>query len=240
MIKLSDWESSFFSKRIGSISYDDLCVLVDNREFNKYAKGFDLVTLEMPLRELTPAKGKHISTFGFFLADSKADFKFKLISRNNWQNSNLDLAKNENYSSLREFSKGLFKDSRFYYPPFSVAEGEAFFAQWLHNAILGEFDDYCFFSQDSGKIQGFVTSRLDLVEKRIRIGLIGTDAKTRGLGLGKRLFNFIYKNGFESGAEHLFVATQVRNQQAMGFYSHLGGVIDEITQIFYFSPTLER
>lgn len=240
MISSLKWESDFFSKRIGSVAYKELPDMRQLGGFYDSANDYDVVVMHIPIEELTPKIYFILSKMGFFLADTKVDFKFDIKTKITDKEHNIRVAKIDDYDRLATFTKDLFKDSRYFYLPFSKEEGNKFFAEWLRNAILGKFDDKCFF-QEECHIEGFVTTRLNNVEKNIRIGLIGVNQLLHGKGIGKKLLNYTFSYGWENGAESLYVATQAKNMNAVGFYTHLGGEVSEITQVFYYLPNpLER
>ncbi len=206
------WESDFFSLMMGKVDIaqiDHLTVeacqqwaLVQaNVESDDYA------TLDK------------LSALGFQLVEGEADYALPVTETE--RQEGIRIARPSQIEQLKVLAARAFTESRFREPWVTDNSRQQFYARWIENAVLGQFDDQCLIAvDDTGAINGMVSLRQH--DQHARIGLLAVESEQRGLGIGQRLVLAAADWARVRGLKQLWVATQLSNVAAMRLYARAG------------------
>jgi TDP-D-fucosamine acetyltransferase len=124
---------------------------------------------------------------------------------------------------LEVIAREAFAVTRFtmdpHFPPDAV---DRLYAAWITNSCRGYADEVLVFAPDDAPI-GFVTLHLEH-DRAGRIGLIGVDSGSRGMGTGRHLMTSALAWFGAKGQREVRVATQGANVRAQRFYQQSGFV----------------
>lgn len=222
-LKVLEWDSAFFGKKIG------LLVLGGSQKITDESLcGFDLIQAKVLGSDYVAIDilGHH----GFRLAGSDADFC--LLVKQTERQPGVRIAKPSQIPVLRRLAAQLFVYSRYREPWFSVQQNQALYSQWVENAVLGSFDNLCLVvCAADGQIEGFVTLRLH--SDHGRIGLLGVLPTAQGKGRGLQLLRAAADCSRAQGCVELRIATQLSNLKAMRLYHRAGAELATIYHWFY-------
>ncbi|WP_421856375.1 GNAT family N-acetyltransferase [Marinomonas sp.] len=184
------WESDFFNRSIFDFDLNfKFDINVGEEDF-------------WPKNSLITAKVKSFDYFSLNLVNSlKFDFCegevvfekdiFNVIPLYQDEDFSKYLAKGDSIEELKTIVNGLYLNSRFRDPWFTLFERESFYKLWIENAVLSKFDDCCLILKDGSSIAGFVTLRIR--NNKGIIGLIGVKSAYQGQGIGKKLLQLVDK-----------------------------------------------
>ena len=216
MIKHLDWDSSFFSKKIGMLE------LSNDSNFPEIQNDFDLIYV-LSDKEIAV----DIFNFDESYSENKIVFSKKIVQK--WEladvnifSVNTDTPKEELYELA--FESGKF--SRFKLDPnFKQFEFEKLYKKWVDNSFTTEFADAVLIYKKQNKILGFVTYKV--LDKQATVGLIGVCSQYQGTGIGKKLIQSVEIDLANSGVDELRIPTQLQNELACLFYTKMGYEIIE-------------
>lgn len=177
---------------------------------------------------------------GFQLVESEVDCVFtKAQLVNDDQRplaSSLRLATSADRQALTAIARQSFRLSRFRAPWYHASASSDFYAQWVVNAIGGQFDDECWLWQDAlSPPQGFITLRW-LPQKQARIGLLAVNQQQQKQGIGQQLLQLALHRCQQQGIERLLVATQLSNLAALNLYLRYQAKISQTAYWLYRTP----
>ncbi len=223
MIKELTWDSNFFKKKIGELHIADTSLRDIETALKKaQEEGFKYITckIKSPLTDLI----KYLESMGFYLSDIGVTWSI-VTEKYSYSNKHADLslvkpimvATDKDIPILREMTNTLFEESRFYHDPFfSREEAEKLYQAWIENSVKGEIADKVFYAYDAG----FIVCKKQTSDEGT-ITLIGIKKDFRGKGLGARLVNEAIMWFKANRINTINIRTQLRNTNAMNFYSHL-------------------
>ena len=218
-----DWDSQFFAKKIGALVLSG-SQKIDVDIFSR----FDLIQAKVPASDYSVIDS--LAGLGFSLAESEADFCLTLCQTE--RQLGIRLARVKQIPILRSIAAPLFKLSRYRAPWFSLSQNQAFYSQWVENAVLDKFDNLCLVSSAAdGQVQGFVTLRRQ--NGYGRIGLLGVAPNAQGNGCGWQLLAAAADWARSQGYAELRVATQLSNLAAMRLYQRAGAKVTKVHHWFY-------
>jgi len=142
-------------------------------------------------------------------------------------------AKEKDISKLKEISKELYQDSRYFFDDnFDRAKVREFYQCWIERAVLGLFDDECFCLYEGRQPIGFCSIKYNLPSRTANIGLFGLAHKYQGKGLGKALLYMVFSNLMKKNIHKLQVVTQGRNYAAQRLYQG-AGFLTKASELWY-------
>ncbi len=139
-------------------------------------------------------------------------------------------ARAEDVPALEEIARTSFGLTRFFFDQRFARERVAeMYAIWVRRSVEG-WADAVLVSGPTGEPAGMITCHVE--SGGGRIGLIGTDARARGRGLGRGLMRGALDWFRQSGSSRVTVATQARNADAQRLYQRCGFVTGKVS-VFY-------
>lgn len=218
------WENAFFEVNSGLLSVSN-----DSPLTPESLQGFDIVQAKMLTQQT--AEIDALTGLGFRLVEGEADFVLSV--ENASRPEGIRIARAEHIPFLRQAASEAFAHSRFRAPWYKPGDSGRFYAQWVENAVKGEFDHQCLLAMSpDGAIQGFVSLR-ELKDGSARIGLLATLPEAQGLGVGQRLVTAAGDWSRARRLSRLHVATQLANLPALRLYQRCGGVIERTAYWLY-------
>lgn len=223
-VKILDWDSHFFKKKIGVIEL--------NTEIGVFSdiENFDLVYVKQ-----NEDKFIRIDNFNLTYIETKVIFSKSISKKNNplmrfvFSALETNISKEHIYKLAYESGKY----SRFKLDEnFDQLEFEALYQAWVDNSFRKEFSDDILIYKENNIILGFITYEI-IVDYAI-IGLLGVCDKYRGKGIGRALLDTVENQLTIKHIKKLRIPTQLQNVQACGFYSKLGYNIIEKKIIKHF------
>jgi dTDP-4-amino-4,6-dideoxy-D-galactose acyltransferase len=223
MIKLLEWDSSFFNRRIGLLDLKsgspnfedlndwDLVYIICNEDF----------TLD-------------INKFNRTYSETKVVFSKMIIERKEPIDENISVAKkNDNKKQIYNLALESGKFSRFNLDKkFKRAEFKKLYYKWVDNSFTKEFADAVLVYKFENEIIGFVTYKIS--DDFATIGLIAISPLYQGKGLGRKLINAVETELVDRHIGELRIPTQFQNAIACEFYMKLGYKIIEKKIIIHY------
>jgi len=160
---------------------------------------------------------------GFYLVDVQVMFEF-FFNKGDCQKETplTHLALPEDLPCLKAIAKTAYHDTRFYYDGhFSDELCSQLYEVWIEKSMSG-YADAVLVVGAPGKPEGYISCRLNKVQKRGKIGLVGVSEAARGRGLGKALIRSAVDWFYSQGMESVEVVTQGRNLPAQRLYQRCG------------------
>ncbi|WP_162385679.1 GNAT family N-acetyltransferase [Spirosoma endbachense] len=105
------------------------------------------------------------------------------------------------------------------------------YRQWIDNSISGELADEVFIHNMGDSITGFISLKQN--ENTGVIGLIATDMRYRGKGIGTALLNHVKRYAVSSGMTRLEVTTQGGNETACRFYEKNQFSVKNVSNVYH-------
>jgi dTDP-4-amino-4,6-dideoxy-D-galactose acyltransferase len=211
MIKLLEWDSSFFNRRIGLL---DL-----NRGFPNFKdlNDWDLVYV-MSDEDFT----LDINKFNRTYCETKVVFSKMIIESKEPIDENIIVAKkNDNKREIYNLALESGKFSRFNLDKnFKRAEFKKLYYKWVDNSFNKEFADAVLVYKFENEIIGFVTYKV--LDDFATIGLIAISPLYQGKGVGTKLINAVEIELVNRQIGELRIPTQFQNEIACEFYIKLG------------------
>lgn len=182
----------------------------------------------------------HLMASGFQLVESEVDCAFTKAVLSQYSKAlslpSLRLATTADSPRLTAIARQSFRLSRFRAPWYHATASSDFYAQWLVNAIQGQFDDECWLWQDAMSVpQGFITLRW-LPKKQARIGLFAVNQQQQKQGIGQQLLQLALSRCQQQDSEQLLVATQLSNLTALNLYLRYQAKISQTAYWLYRTP----
>lgn len=211
-VKVLDWDSHFFNKKIGEVRIEEENEFVFNFErFDLlYVKQFedkpiDIVNFKQTYAETKVIFSKNISKF------IKPINSFIFLA--------FDTVVNKEQIYKLAYESGKF--SRFKLDHnFQQYEFEALYKIWVDNSFSKEFADAILVYKEKNIILGFITYKI--VENYAIIGLLGVCYEHQGKGIGRKLLEAVENELSNKQIKELIIPTQLQNKQACEFYTKLG------------------
>jgi dTDP-4-amino-4,6-dideoxy-D-galactose acyltransferase len=211
MIKLLEWDSSFFNRRIGLL---DLSSGSPNFED---LNDWDLVYI-MSDEDFTLDINKFNRTF----SETKVVFSKMIIESKEPIDENISVAKKkDNKKQIYNLALESGKFSRFNLDKnFKRAEFKKLYYKWVDNSFNKEFADAVLVYKFENEIIGFVTYKI--LDDFATIGLIAISPLYQGKGVGRKLINAVEMELVNRQIGELRIPTQFQNEIACEFYMKLG------------------
>ncbi|HBG92146.1 MAG: hypothetical protein A2X54_03480 [Nitrospirae bacterium GWF2_44_13] len=220
MIEKVEWDSEFFSRKIGRLTKVPQGKKLKNLIHQAHNKGYEYLSCRLILDKI--AEIQLLEKHGFYLTDIGIVWEKKIIKnisnlKSQISNSNIREATGKDSPMLKTTVRGLFKDSRFYNDPFfTKKEADKVYQAWVENSVEDKTIKV-FVAEKSG----FITCKR-LSKNRGDIPHIGVIPKSQGKGIGTSLMHRALKWFKENGVNTATVRTQANNSIAMNFYKKLG------------------
>ena len=234
IITFLDWDSSFWGFNVSYLSARKLSnnIIYRINNFNKKKK-IRLVQYLCDCHDQKSVDLAEINRFQF--KDIRLTYVFDpttLVVKNELLSDGISLAGKKDIKILREISKNIYIDSRYYYDNnFDEEKTIEFYMLWVEKAVLGTYDNDCYILKTNDQILGFCTVRYTENDSA-QIGLVGIAKENIGLGLGKKLMhNFLVKMK-EKKIKKIYVVTQGRNYSAQRLYQK-SGFVTYMTELWY-------
>ncbi len=226
MIRKLEWDSQFFKKEIGSIDEDD-----DKNLFIEILERYDLVQCCCDIKNTGYIL--KLERIGFHYIDTRIDF---LMNIDKTGTREPVIAAEKDCDIIIDIAKEVFIYSRYNNSYFGSNQYKNFYAKWVENAILGQFDDLCIIKKNGNKIVGFITLKY-IKNRTIQIGLLGVLKKYQGHGFAAALIEDAKFWAKKMGYDIISVATQGVNLSAQKFYIRQGFLPEKIGLWYYYGRT---
>jgi GNAT superfamily N-acetyltransferase len=227
-IKALPWDSHFFGVSVGELIFSEFTTDVERQILDAgnpellYLRyrgsieqdlerlqaiadiGVEQVTFERSLASIVPTVPKHTIVEASELSDS-----------------------------LVALSIAAGKHSRFHRDRRLNAFFESFYREWIANSISGAIADKVYVYRYEGVEEGMIT--VSLKESRCAVvGLLSVSLPMQGKGLAAALLQTAEQWAASSGADRMYITTQMGNEAAVKFYKKAGYSIRDIETIFHF------
>lgn len=218
IIRLLEWDSKFFNKRIGKLDFD--LALFNKFQNLSQLEDFDLIYIFSPVEV----------PFEVPLMDIKLTFSKSVNFKEPISEVVQFDANKHQYNQLLELTYQSGHDSRFLKDPsFGLKQFKRLYKQWIDNSITND-DTTVLIHQSSNTIDGFVT--LKKSHESAQIGLIAVNPQSQGKGIGKKLIDSV--ESVLKVDTKLIVATQETNKGACKFYEKLGFRVEKKEYIYHY------
>jgi dTDP-4-amino-4,6-dideoxy-D-galactose acyltransferase len=231
MIRCLEWDSKFFSMKIGKVQKEDFSISdLIQVEKQKIKEHYDLIYIFVNPSDLSAKRW--LNAKGMEPIDLKITYR-KVTSKKEINN----ILRIEKYTGivtadLLELAIASGHKSRFYKDFRLNARFVKLYTYWIEKSVNRELSDEVLVSIQDEKLTGFVT--LKKTERKGSIGLIAVDKEFRGIGIGKELL-IAAENWFRANnCNEICVITQSDNIQACALYERAGYKIDHSQLVYHF------
>ncbi|MFN8276673.1 MAG: GNAT family N-acetyltransferase [Chitinophagales bacterium] len=224
LVKLLPWDTNFFGFGVGYVSSRNLTENIYHKVAG-FVRQHQIRLLEYLCNCHDRESVKIAEQHQFHFTDIRLTFDCKTSAQNIAalpEGYSYGLAEKRHIRALQECSADLYKDSRYYFDGnFETSKLNDFYQGWVEKAVLGTFDHLCYCIFDGDTPTGFCTIRNAANQSAI-IGLVGFAPKYQGMGLGKKLLQYVIDQCHRNGQEKIYVVTQGRNYGAQRLYQGAG------------------
>jgi ribosomal protein S18 acetylase RimI-like enzyme len=141
-------------------------------------------------------------------------------------------AEEQHIPALREISRDIYLDSRYYYDNnFDKDKVCEFYMGWVEKAVKKEYDDECFALFINKTPVAYCSVKYES-STEVQIGLVGVSNDYVGIGLGKELLAMVFNALLLKGYNRVLVVTQGRNYPAQRLYQKVG-FLTLLTELWY-------
>lgn len=228
--KILDWDSNFFCKKVAKIDINVWDEDYLNSHLATYkALDFDLVYIFLSGEIFLPKSIQ--SLYNCHLVDCKMIYN-TFIEKTEYNLSPSIVDYKGDASVLYDLALQAGVDSRYKSDPyFERDDFERLYKAWIDNSVQRAIADKIFVFQEQKSIHGFVTVKIR--DNESSIGLIATDVRCRGAGIGSMLLSVVKKYAGDSNASCLNVATQKENTGACSFYEKNGFYLESQMNVYH-------
>jgi len=213
------WENQFFGLNSAIVRLSDSGPAITGPELDAWSR----VQVKVPASDT--AQLDALQQHGFQLVEGEVDLALTLTTP--VADPQAHIAGMDDIPRLRELAAQAFAQSRFRAPWYPPDASGRFYAQWIENAVKGEFDHQCLvFRAADGDIRAFVSLR-QLNDHEARIGLLA------GRGAGEALMQAASYWAQTRKLTTLRVATQVGNTAALKRYIQSGANVESTAYWLY-------
>lgn len=220
-IEFLEWDSIFFSKKIGrvTINAEDKLKIKDKEFFDLIYVFSENADLSFPL----------VDSKIVYIIDDLQNFDTSMITEDiSFYNEDLDV-----YDELLALTLQSGEYSRFRLDlNFKDHEYEKLYKEWIDQSIKKKLATNILIEKINGKIVGFVTlakKSNDLAD----ISLVAVDRNYRGRGIAKKLIHEAIHLAKFQKYKKIQVVTQLNNSAANTLYSHAGFKKHSLTYIYH-------
>lgn len=235
LIEKLEWDSNFFDIPIAFLSSRHLTENIIY-QINKFIKKENIELVEYLCNCHDSRSVKIAESNGFHFTDIRLSFEKNLKEKEGVtlsDNITFDLAKKSDIPVLKEASKNLYEDSRYFFDGnFDINQVNIFYQNWVEKAVLGTFDDKCFCLYYKEKPFGFCTVKYDISNESASIGLFGLSKEYQGKGFAKKLLFSVFNDLIDANIYKVTVVTQGRNYSAQRLYQS-AGFFTKSTELWY-------
>jgi len=216
-IKVCEWDSLFFNKKIGEIEFEDI------NQSSSSLNEFDLIYSKQQEEAIFV-----IDDFEHTYTETKVIFSKNIENSKNPVNSAIASALNTdiNIDHIYKLAFESGKFSRFKLDDkFSQDEFEKLYKIWIDNSLAKKIADDVLIYKERDTVLGFITYKIS--DNYATIGLLATDPKMQGKGIGTILLKAAEERLTNAMINELRIPTQLQNKSACSFYTKLGYTIKE-------------
>ncbi len=230
-MRLLDWDSQFFGKKIAHIDLEKDEDYVGLEEFIG-VNNVDLIQAKVEINELEKINFLEQNSFNF--ADLKINFYTKIDS-NKRIDERIVFAEPMDTLKITEIANDMFSHSRYYaaLDVFGKDKVSRLYQTWVEKSIKGQFDDYCLICKQNETVCGFITVKELIDQRSAQIGLIGVSDHFRNKGIASTLISAVHYLLHQKGITELKVSTQGKNIGAQNLYIKNGFLVENM-QLWYY------
>lgn len=227
-LKMLDWDSTFFEKKIFSVQLnnDDN---IEDVEFQLKNENADLAYVFIPVN--SGIKNKVAENSSIVLYDHKLTYKMILSGKDFPTVENIEEVESspDNHFISLAISSGIY--SRFALDTALNHKFEEMYALWLRNSLNKKLADKVFVTKSNDFITSFITCKIK--NEVGNIGLIATHENHRGKSLGRNLINHVHHWYLLNNIKVSEVVTQKANKIACAFYENYGFEISREELVYH-------
>ena len=224
LVKKLIWDTEFFGFGVGYVSSRNLTENI-YRKIHRFSLSNNIRVLEYLCNCHDRESVKAAEGNGFHFVDIRLTFEIKTKALGHEdlpEGFTYGIAKPEHIEELKRVGSHIYKDSRYYFDGnFGADKVNEFYKGWVEKAVLGTFDHICYCIFKGDRPVGFCTLRYSKADAA-SIGLVGFSEDFQGLGLGKKLLNYVINECAVNNVKMIFVVTQGRNYMAQRLYQSAG------------------
>jgi GNAT superfamily N-acetyltransferase len=142
------------------------------------------------------------------------------------------VAEEQHIPALRDISRDIYLDSRYYYDSnFDKEKVCEFYMGWVEKAVKKEYDDECFAFFINNMPVAYCSVKYQSSTEAL-IGLVGVSNDYARMGLGVKLLEMVFNALSLKGIKRVIVVTQGRNYPAQRLYQKVG-FLTVSTELWY-------
>ena len=226
---LLEWDSDFFGRRIGRVDADS--IINNAAAVDAWCADEAIECAYLLVSTADPLAMDAAGRLGFRLVDVRVTLERRLgLTAGSDEvlptTGRLRSATENDIERLRAIAEVSHTDSRFYADrQFDREKCRELYALWIEKSCRG-WADHVVVAEWHGHPAGYVSCHVE--GEHGRIGLVGVDASSRGIGLGPAMVREAARWLAARGATHVSVATQGRNVAAIRLYEKCGFLVSAV------------
>ncbi|NVN99887.1 MAG: GNAT family N-acetyltransferase [Geobacteraceae bacterium] len=233
LIKLLEWDSAFFGKKIATVCDQKLCTKSIAAAVNKsLEERIDCLYLLVSAEDSSAVRD--IEENGFHMVDIRVTLSRGITpDKSKWTplSADIRLAKSEDIPALSLIAAAGHTDSRFYSDPgFPRELCDRLYATWIEKSCNG-YAQAVLVAEHDGEAAGYTSCHIN-PDGSGQIGLVGVGENFQGKGLGKSLISESLRWFASQGCSKVLVVTQGKNVGAQRLYQKNGFLTDSV-QLWY-------
>ena len=234
LISLLEWDSKFWGFPVAYLSSSHLSENILFR-VNQYVRKKDIRLIEYLCNCHDKKSVRFAEQNGYEFKDIRLTYDKKLTGKDDVEvneKTQFGIAQAEHIPALREMSRNLYLDSRYYYDR-NIEKGRIaeFYMDWVEKAVKKEYDDECYVLLINKVPIAYCSVKYNS-DDLAQIGLVGVSNSHTGKGLGGQLMHNVSNSLIEKGCKRVRVVTQGRNYPAQRLYQK-NGFLTHSTELWY-------
>lgn len=235
-ISYLEWDSKFFSLKIGKIEIYHESTFDENRFIESAEQeNYDLIYI-IKFGEFLPIN-KSIK-IGLFLMDSMITLSLKNNVPKHINNPFLirNSITEKELSACYKIAEQTSSVSRFANEPLiGVENAKKLYRKWVDNAVNGVFCDGIFLEKNNDDVNGIHLIKTDLKNKIGHCSIIGVLDGTKGSGIGSKLWNQALGYWSLNGINKCMVPFSIQNLPSFNFHLKIGfNKVEEVKNIYHY------
>ena len=218
-LRLLDWDSTFFGKRLARIDAGPLTVetLGEILQAGEDARIDSVSFLADPSDAVTL---RALERHAFELMDVRLELETPVEPR--VVTSVIRPAREDDLGALIDIARTSHRNTRFHTDTrFGTARADELYAVWIERSVRGELADDVFIAEASSRVVGYMTLS-GRPDDAAQIGLIAVHDMHRGQGIGTQFIAAAHEWCVDSGRSVLQVVTPGRSTESLRFYERMG------------------
>lgn len=234
LISLLEWDSKFWGFPVAYLSSSHLSENILFR-VNQFVREKNVRLIQYLCNCHDKKSVSFAEKNGYEFKDIRLTYEKKLTKKDDVEvdeKKQFCIAQDGHIPALREISRDLYLDSRYYFDSnFDRERIAEFYMGWVEKAVKKQNDDLCYVYLINQVPVAYCSVKF-MSDDLVQLGLVGVSNEHTGKGLGGKLIQNVCNSLIENGYKRIRVVTQGRNYPAQRLYQK-SGFLTYSTELWY-------